>query len=541
MDEPAFLREFAERVEEILRSPDSQDILNAVRALAEGMEARLQDSTTVEQLPGLSSYPPGLDPHPSYTQTMTTLLKWGVRTFHDRPSTPSLWTSMAILDGPKGYNQRLISDGFYIEGSIRVEYAEPRETELLFPVLPKPTILVPSQLQPVQPFDEDLSYISDFLRGSNTARAVVATRCKFGWPRLSIDCIYLYVDDDDTTSLDAFLASEKVPVVVTKAQFSHAMDDVPKAQQFLEPPGLNEFELSERRCLLRKSPLPRAVQEHGHISHGQSVSLMDQESKGSVGVFLSPSGVEQKIYALTAYHVLPFKTSNESLVRTPARLDLLSQLLSAVENADHDRVGGLLRGWDESCGQVEYGHIGTTINGWKSDFALFSLNDKWTGANGQWYKPRELTDLVMQTEKHQSKFLGTHGLVGNLDPQAGQICYKDGAATGRTTGTIGQTEALVYLKGTAGIAPPGTAPTGVEKSKLLTLHHPSREHAVCAKGDSGCGVFVPVPDEDGWKWVGQLVGILHVENGPPVGLMIPQTQVLESLKENTGIVWSLSH
>ncbi|KAJ5181127.1 hypothetical protein N7491_000681 [Penicillium cf. griseofulvum] len=447
---------------------------------------------------------------------------------------------MAILDGPKGYNKRLISDGLYIEGSIRVEYAEPREAELLFPVLPKPTILVPSQLQPIQPFDEDLPYISDFLRGSKTARAVVATRCKFGWPQLSIDCICLYVDDDDTTGLDAFLASEKVPVVVMKAQFSHAMDDVSKAQQFLEPSGLNKLELSKRRCLLRKNPLPCAVQENGHISHGQSVSLMGQESKGSVGVFLSPSGAEQKIYALTAYHVLPFKTVNESLVKTPARLDLLSQLLAATENADHDRVGGLLRRWDESCGHVVYGHIGTTMKGWKSDFALFYVNDKWTGANGQWYKPRELTDLVMVTEKYQSEFLGVHGLVGNLDPQAGQICYKDGAATGRTTGTIGQAEALVFLKGTADIAPPGTAPTDVDKSKLLTLHQPYREHAVYAKGDSGCGLFVPVPDEDGWKWVGQLVGMLHVENGPPVGLIIPQTQVLESLKENTGIVWELS-
>ena len=104
--------------------------------------------------------------------------------------------------------------------------------------------------------------------------------------------------------------------------------------------------------------------------------------------------------------------------------------------------------------QVSYSHIGTTINGWKSAFVLFSLNDKWTGANGQWYKPRELSGLVMETEKYQSKFLGAHGLVGNLDPQAGQICYKDGAATGRTTGTIGQTEALMFLKGTVDIAFP---------------------------------------------------------------------------------------
>ncbi|KAF3019995.1 hypothetical protein E8E15_006818 [Penicillium rubens] len=48
---------------------------------------------------------------------MTALLKWGVRVFHDRLSTPSPWISIAIINSLKGYNQRLISDGLYIRGS----------------------------------------------------------------------------------------------------------------------------------------------------------------------------------------------------------------------------------------------------------------------------------------------------------------------------------------------------------------------------------------------------------------------------------------
>ena len=80
------------------------------------------------------------------------------------------------------------------------------------------------------------------------------------------------------------------------------------------------------------------------IHHGQSVSLLGQESKGSVGVFLSPSGAEEKIYALTAYHVLPTYQTNEQRVITPAGLDISSHLYWArdYDFSENDRITALL-------------------------------------------------------------------------------------------------------------------------------------------------------------------------------------------------------
>jgi hypothetical protein len=53
-------------------------------------------------------------------------------------------------------------------------------------------------------------------------------------------------------------------------------------------------------------------------------------------------------------------------------------------------------------------------------------------------------------------------------------------------------------------------------------------------------VFCPVPEKDGWSWVGQFVSIFYRKNGVSVGLMVPQSEILHSLKEVTGKSWLLS-
>lgn len=65
----------------------------------------------------------------------------------------------------------------------------------------------------------------------------------------------------------------------------------------------------------------------GPFVHGQSISLMNEESKGSFAVFLSPEDEENESYALTAYHVLPFMSTGERRVITPGGLDILTRLL----------------------------------------------------------------------------------------------------------------------------------------------------------------------------------------------------------------------
>ncbi|KAL1970737.1 hypothetical protein VTN77DRAFT_2571 [Rasamsonia byssochlamydoides] len=248
MDHSDTLEEFSLKVHEVLKCPDHGVILHALRDLAEGKRATLLEGTVVEPLSGLGQQVRGNDPEGNYRKAMTALLSWGVRSFPVQPShtRPNLWTSMAILDGPKGYNQRLFTDGQYVQGGICVEPTEPAEAGLLVPWLPKPTVIMQPERQPVQPFDEDLQYVVDFLNNDDNARAVVATASRFGWEKLSVDCICLYVDADSTTNLATSVASRNALTIILKAEFRHAGDSMEAAKRLLEPPGLDRLAISER-------------------------------------------------------------------------------------------------------------------------------------------------------------------------------------------------------------------------------------------------------------------------------------------------------
>lgn len=139
----------------------------------------------------------------------------------------------------------------------RLHPPEPRFHSLAVPV---PKVLTPSQRQPVQPLDEDLPYIPEFLRTSSIARAVVATRCKFGWERLSVDCLCLYVDAEDTTSLENSIRERTDLVIIKKTKLHHAADSMSAVQKLLAPTGLSNFELRERRYTYRKKSYPTSRQ-----------------------------------------------------------------------------------------------------------------------------------------------------------------------------------------------------------------------------------------------------------------------------------------
>jgi hypothetical protein len=101
--------------------------------------------------------------------------------------------------------------------------------------------------------------------------------------------------------------------------------------------------------------------------HGQSISLIGQGTKGSVSVFLSSDEDEDEVWALTAYHVVPFFSTNETRVITPGGLDVLTRLLHLGVKATHEAdISFLLDRWETPCGYVQYGHIGTNSNGWRS-------------------------------------------------------------------------------------------------------------------------------------------------------------------------------
>lgn len=113
------------------------------------------------------------------------------------------------------------------------------------------------------------------------------------------------MEADEKTDLIELCSQQELPVILKTANFSSPAQDTAQAKEILEPAGINGIERNERKFMLRKNALPHRIPNRGNIRYGQSVSTLGQESKRSVGVFLSPSGAEEKIYALTAYHVLP--------------------------------------------------------------------------------------------------------------------------------------------------------------------------------------------------------------------------------------------
>ncbi|QKX58014.1 uncharacterized protein TRUGW13939_05134 [Talaromyces rugulosus] len=499
MDQPNVFREFSKKVKTVLTSPDPQVILDALRALAEGKEANLQDGRVIEPL----------GPWESSPETFPNQLRWGRKRLRSESANePNLWETLALFDGPEGYNQSLVDlpKIAYSDLVARLDQPPPRVVTHIGGVsLPK--VLGPSQSQPVQSLDEDLPYISDFLRGNGTARAVAATRCKFGWERLSVDCLCLYVDADDTTSLENSVTSLADLAMIRESKLCHTGDSLSEAQKLLAPTGITELALKERMYDLRQNRIRRVVRQDGNIYPGQSISLMGEESKGSVGVFLSPCGVdEHKVYALTAHHAVPFKIAGQRVI-TPGGLDILTQLQRAVDSHPKD-IEVLLKRRNEACGYAEYGHIGSNQQGWGSDFTLIHLDDHWIGENDELYD----VDL-------------------SVLHNPGDIVYQDGATTGGTVGQIGSSEVLLFERGTA---------SDVVRAKflaILPLDVPFRDD-VCAKGDSGSGVFLPAPQEDGWKFAGQLVSMIDMDGW--AGLMIPQSQVFQTLKEKTGKAWRLS-
>jgi len=97
--------DFSAKIRRVLECPDRDIVLDALRDLAEG---RAASGIVVDSLSGLGQQTSGNVSNSNYREAMTTLLTWGMRSFLIQPSLNAkhLWTSMTILDGPRGYDQR---------------------------------------------------------------------------------------------------------------------------------------------------------------------------------------------------------------------------------------------------------------------------------------------------------------------------------------------------------------------------------------------------------------------------------------------------
>lgn len=110
MESPGVLEDFWNKVQTVLQLSDVSLILFALWELAEGKEVLLNDDQTniqpLQRLGSQTSYPD----QRNYIRTIECLLAWFVHhlQFHEAHDRDNFWGTLAILDGPNGYNQRYV-------------------------------------------------------------------------------------------------------------------------------------------------------------------------------------------------------------------------------------------------------------------------------------------------------------------------------------------------------------------------------------------------------------------------------------------------
>jgi hypothetical protein len=133
----------------------------------------------------------------------------------------------------------------------------------------------------------------------------------------------------------------------------------------------------------------------------------------------------------------------------------------------------------------------------------------------------EMVDFYTKTTQKLIPF--SKGIVDCSDPEAGQLCYKDGAYSGCTVvGIVAPSRVMLFKKGTAEAATEkekDSNPDNVDESEMLAVHPVQDDSGsgvfvpALPVVDSGSGAFVPVPEKDGWNWTGQFVSIFYESEG----------------------------
>lgn len=413
----------------------------------------------------------------------------------------------------------------------------------------------------VAPFNPSRQLVHGILDNDPGARGVVTTILSFGWDNLHVECHWLFVGttgsvaSSGTPILRQYSDEHSMPTILVNGKLQNSGSSREKMSEVLEA-GLSGIKLSQRRSSTRskRNSVVRAVDTVGSFRHGQSISLKHKEEKGSVGVFLVPINDhnDHNSYATTAGHLVRDSDSNDLAscggIITPAGLDILVrlQILADRGTEDGDSVRFLLDARHDECGSVLESHVGSNNAGWRADWALIKLDHRRDGKKGNWFVPGEIMDAWISTRKDPTSFTGVEGVISTSNPLSGEMCLKDGATTAVTAGRVGPTEALLFEKKTANDIShdqlPGAAPDDnvvICSRAYIVVPHNAPDNAFGKPGDSGSAVFCADEKRNGWIWCGSLVSILRTGNCS-FGVVVPQSEVLASLKEVTGKDWRLS-
>lgn len=253
-------------------------------------------------------------------------------------------------------------------------------------------------------------------------------------------------------------------------------------------------------------------------------------------MFLSPTdGAAEEIYALAAAHVVPAHMSQYAV--TPGRLDNVVSLMGILEDPDgkDEDLKSLLKKGKEPCGETIMRKMGTSDDLWRQDWALIELIDSLKAVNGAWHPSCNLPTLYDEFEgTPRSSFTGDNGLVAQRDLVANMTVYKDGASTGSTAGRLGETSLDLWYDE----MDKDDTPHLVARCHLLTVYRLGLK-TFCGPGDSGSAVFSADQKRDGWVSAGHLVSSMTRNNSDDIGLMVPSSVVLGSIRTASGREWGL--
>lgn len=196
-----------------------------------------------------------------------------------------MWSAMVDLDGATGYDRGVLCRD---ENPYRMQF-EPDDFRIIGKSDPVPSTVPDSDdNKPVRKFSSnDFSYITNFMDNDPNVRAVTVATSSLGWPHLSTLTVILYVDGEvggKQGLAESATNTCNIPAIVIESTHQDVISEIEEANELLKPPKLDVKALSVRRCDLIKNQPIRVSWSVSNFCHGQSVSLINQETKGSVGV-----------------------------------------------------------------------------------------------------------------------------------------------------------------------------------------------------------------------------------------------------------------
>jgi len=360
-----------------------------------------------------------------------------------------------------------------------------------------------------------------------------------------------------------------MPMVIIKGQFRNLSGPNPSelastaanakgtAEALIASSGTLKVEIKHEWGLMPFTAW-RATAEKVPLKVGSSIGILEDKSRGTVGLYLKSSYGKR---VLTCAHVVspllcdlehlvdplsPDIFSKGGCITSPGRLDCIIKMKALLENKKTNLPDKLLP-WlvaaKRICGTVHCGKLGADDLGYREDWALIELHNGFVGANGIWWRMEDF-QLLREADGVQPSSAAFRGsIVAATNPSLGvdDIWFKDGASTRWTSARLVLTEVELFIRGSV-IGATESAdihPVKFIKAKVLMMASLDR-YPFAIRGDSGSGVFKVTDDGQDVVFGGMVVSEFKPIIGERLTIVVPATRVLAQVAKKTGVPWEVA-